>query len=146
MNLTGVLINVATQVVPGLIGALIAFLWFVRRGPNLGVSPGWGGLAALALLAVPSVCEALVSVFRLTRVLAVRASLPSLLLSSLLPALILFVIGLIVVLSSFFQHQDPLRRHLAASVLIGYLARELAYVVFLLVYWVLSRLGLAVPF
>ena len=48
----------------------------------------------------------------------------------LLPTALFLVCGVSVLLLSFFQREDLLRRRFAAAVMIGYLARELVYVLF----------------
>lgn len=150
MSIAALAITLATQFVPALIGVLTAFGWFVVRGsrPDLQESKfshWWGGLAAVALLALPSVGAGLLTVFGLLRVGSVTQHLPILLFNSLLPQFIPLAFGLTIVLFCFFQREEPFRRHFAASVLVGFLARELVYVTFALLYLILAVTGI-VPF
>ncbi|WP_425145773.1 hypothetical protein [Deinococcus sp.] len=114
------------QLVPALVGALAAALWFMLRpGSTRREGRWWGLLAGLALLAVPSVSGALLTVFTLSRVRAEGAG--GVIVFSLLPAA-LPLLGLGVVIACFFQREDLLRQRFAAAILVGYLARELSYV------------------
>ncbi|WP_309570385.1 hypothetical protein [Deinococcus sp.] len=111
------------QWLPALAGVLAALLWFV-------VSPGpsrwWGALAGLAVVPIPGVGSTLLTAYGLVRVFMDWAQVAA----HLLPTALFLVCGVSVLLLSFFQREDLLRRRFAAAVMIGYLARELVYVLF----------------
>jgi hypothetical protein len=127
--LPALLAPLLTQGIPAVLGVLAAALWFVfRRGENP-VSRWWGGLAGLSLLALPSVGGAGLTVFSVSRLHSEGAN--AALLTSLLPQVLPLIFGFTVVLLCFFQRSELLRRRFAGAVLIGYLTRELGYLLLL---------------
>ena len=126
------------QGIPALLGVLAAVLAFVLRP---GASRWWGGLAALALLALPSITGLLLTVFSLARQHSDNAEVVSFSVwSLLLPAVLPLLLGGAAVLICFFQRHDPLRRRVAGAVLVGYLTREAGYLLIFVVSQVLTGL------